>query len=79
MEGPKGFGQKAVYSITDLTAGERLVLEASSRDRAAGNYWRVNIVVEISDLGTQSQLVLTGLVMESQQDATGPLTGGKGL
>lgn len=78
MEGPKGFGQKAVYTIDELTIGERLVLEASSGDRSAGNYWRVNIVVEISDLGAQSQLVLTGLVMESQQDATGPLTGGKG-
>ncbi|MHA1560144.1 MAG: SRPBCC family protein [Alphaproteobacteria bacterium] len=78
MEGPNGWSQKAVYSIAEYTAGERLVLEASGGDRAADNYYRVNIVVEISDLDGRTQMVLTGFIMESQPGATGPLTGGEG-
>ena len=78
MEGPKGFGRKAVYSIVEVEAGERLVLEASAGDRATGDYWRARTIVEIVDLGKQTQLELTGLVMESQPGATGPFTGGEG-
>ena len=77
MEGPNSWSKKAVYSIGELTVGERLVLEASGGDRAKGNYFRVNMIVEISDRGAQTQLELTGIVMESQPGATGPLTGGE--
>jgi uncharacterized protein YndB with AHSA1/START domain len=78
MEGPNGWSRKAVYAIVEVVAEKRLILEASGGDRAANNYYRVNVVVELEDRGGKTQLTLTGLVMESQPGATGPLTGGEG-
>lgn len=77
MQGPGGFERKAEYVVTEADPIDRLVLESSDgRDPSADDYFRVRMILELAERGTQTILTLTGLVLASGPTAKGPFTGG---
>lgn len=79
MQGPGGFERKAAYTVTDVSPIDRLILESSDgRDPSADDYFRVRMIFELAERGSQTLLTLTGLVLASGPKAKGPFTGGEG-
>lgn len=79
MQGPGGFERKAAYEVTAVSPIDRLELESSDgRDPSAADYFRVRMIFELAERGTQTILTLTGLVLAAGPEAKGPFTGGAG-
>ncbi len=79
MKGPGGFERKAAYTITEIAPINRLVLETSGgRDPSADDYFRVRMIFDLSERGTQTILTLNGHVLAAGAKAKGPFTGGEG-
>jgi len=79
MQGPGGFERTAAYTVTVVSPIDRLELESSDgRDPSADDYFRVRMIFELEERGTQTLLTLTGLVLASGPKAQSPFTGGQG-
>ena len=75
MSGPGGREFNAVYTISEVAPIERLTMQTEQGDHEAENFFRVRLIFELAERGTQTILTLTGQVLEAEANATGPLAG----